>query len=63
MNRSSKLFLFAVMACLLVYGSIHAMELKSGYEFISEEAREMQDDEFMNPGYAMVERGSEMFAS
>lgn len=50
-----------ITTCLLAIVALHAAELKSGYEFISDEAREMQDDEFMNPGYAMVERGSELF--
>lgn len=36
--------------------------LQSGYEFISSEAREMQDDDFQNPGYEMIELGKELFA-
>lgn len=38
-----------------------AMEPKSGYEWLSEQAREMQDDEFANPGYLTVDTGSELF--
>ena len=36
--------------------------LKSGYEFISQEAREMQDDDFQNPGYELIELGKKLFA-
>ncbi len=38
-----------------------ASEPRSGYEWLSEEAREMQDDEFANPGYFTVDRGRELF--
>lgn len=34
---------------------------KSGYEFMKAETREMQDDDFLNPGMAAVEAGKEMF--
>ena len=30
---------------------------KSGYEFVKDETRAMQDDEFQNPGFIAVERG------
>lgn len=64
MKRSdTTIALVAMTTCLLTFGFLHAGELKSGYEFISEEAKEMQDDEFMNPGYATVEKGSELFAA
>lgn len=33
----------------------------SGYEFLSESTREMQDDDFENPGMVAVDRGSELF--
>ena len=38
-----------------------AMEPRSGYEWLSEQTREMQDDEFANPGYFTVDRGRELF--
>ncbi len=34
---------------------------KSGYEFVKDETREMQDDEFQNPGFIAVEQGRELF--
>lgn len=34
---------------------------KSGYDFVKDETREMQDDEFQNPGFIAVEKGRELF--
>jgi sulfur-oxidizing protein SoxA len=34
---------------------------KSGYEFVKDETRAMQDDEFQNPGFIAVEKGRELF--
>ena len=36
---------------------------KSGYEFVKDETRTMQDDEFQNPGSIAVEKGRELFNS
>lgn len=36
-------------------------ELISGYEFLSTQAQEMQDDDFQNPGYLMIESGLEVY--
>lgn len=44
-----------------VLSPARAAEPKSGYEWLSEEVREMQDDEFANPGYLTVDRGRELF--
>ncbi|MGD2116821.1 MAG: sulfur oxidation c-type cytochrome SoxA [Chromatiales bacterium] len=33
----------------------------SGYEFLSDETKEIQDDDFLNPGMATVELGRELF--
>lgn len=38
-----------------------AQEVRSGYEYISEETRAMQDDDFANPGMPTVERGAKLF--
>lgn len=38
-----------------------AAELKSGYEYLSEPAKEMQDDDFQNPGYQLIEEGRELY--
>ena len=34
---------------------------KSGHEFVKDETREMQDDEFQNPGFIAVEAGRVLF--
>lgn len=33
----------------------------SGYEFLSEQAKEMQNDDFQNPGYLLVEEGLQIY--
>ncbi|MCB1818317.1 MAG: hypothetical protein KDI77_10325 [Gammaproteobacteria bacterium] len=33
----------------------------SGYAFLDDSTREMQDDEFSNPGMVTVDRGAELF--
>jgi len=38
-----------------------AAELKSGYEFLSAESKEMQDDDFLNSGMQSVDAGAELF--
>jgi L-cysteine S-thiosulfotransferase len=51
--------------CALVLGLVitpaMANEPRSGYEFIKPESRDMQDDDFANPGYLAVDRGEELF--
>lgn len=37
-------------------------ELISGYEFLSEQAKEMQSDDFQNPGYLLITHGLEIYA-
>jgi len=39
----------------------HAAEPRSGYEFIKPATREMQDDDFLNPGMFTVEAGQRLF--
>lgn len=41
--------------------SSSAIELVSGYTFISPDTQEMQDDEFANPGMATVDKGRVLF--
>ncbi len=36
-------------------------ELISGYEFLSNQAKDMQNDDFQNPGYLMIEKGLEVY--
>lgn len=53
-----------ILGCLvlLLAGTVWADSgVKSGYEYIKEETRQMQDDEFENPGYLAVDRGQELF--
>ena len=45
---------------LLVSMMTHA-ELISGYHFLSQQAQEMQDDDFQNPGYLMIDQGLEVY--
>ena len=39
----------------------YAFEPKSGYEFLTEETRAMQDDDFENPGMVAVDHGEQLF--
>ena len=59
MNR---LFPFVLLA-LAVFQQATATDAKSGYEWLSQPVREMQDDDFANPGYLAVDRGAELFAT
>ena len=46
---------------LLIYSHLLLAEQRSGYEFISLQAQEMQNDEFQNLGYEIVENGRLVF--
>ncbi|WP_166668763.1 sulfur oxidation c-type cytochrome SoxA [Thiohalophilus thiocyanatoxydans] len=48
-------------ALLMIPGSLFALEPQSSYELLSEELKQMQDDDFANPGMATVDRGRELF--
>lgn len=48
------------LAALLAVGAARA-EPVSGYAFLDDSTRAMQDDEFENPGMVAVDRGSELF--
>lgn len=48
-------------SALAAESKAQAFEPKSGYEWLSEMVKKMQDDEFANPGYLTVEEGSELF--
>ena len=49
------------LAAVLCIPFAAAGEPKSGYYWLAKETREMQDDEFANPGYFTVDRGREIF--
>jgi sulfur-oxidizing protein SoxA len=51
----------SLVACLLLASRLAFSEPRSGYEFITDETRAMQDDEFANPGYFTVDRGLALF--
>lgn len=50
-----------MLSTVLANGHAAALELKSGYAYISAETRAMQDDDFANPGMPTVERGEKLF--
>ncbi len=54
-------FTMAGFCLLLLTVNGVAAEPRSGYEFITSDTREMQDDDFANPGLLTVERGEELF--
>lgn len=51
----------AIVAAGMWAGLAMAFEPLSGYSFLAEETRAMQDDEFENPGMVTVDRGAELF--
>ena len=53
-------FLYTVALAVLV-SVAHAGEPRSGYEFIRQATRDMQDDDFENPGLLTVEQGQQLF--
>ncbi len=47
---------------LLLFSAAGRGEVLSGYAFLDESTRAMQDDDFENPGMVAVDRGAELFA-
>lgn len=56
------LLLLCTVAMVAALQVSPATEPASGYEWLSDPVREMQDDEFANPGYLVVDAGAELFA-
>jgi sulfur-oxidizing protein SoxA len=54
--------LVTVIAAAMWAGMALAFEPVSGYAFLAEETRAMQDDEFENPGMVTVDRGAALFS-
>ncbi len=56
-------FLLLVSALLLALPATDttAAEPRSGYEYIKQSTRDMQDDDFENPGMLTIERGRQLF--
>lgn len=50
--------LVTILTCAI---TSQAGELKSGYEFLTQSSKDMQDDEFANPGMSDVEKGGKFF--
>jgi sulfur-oxidizing protein SoxA len=52
----------AGLACILAAPTMaSADQPKSGYEYLQQESRDMQDDDFVNPGMQSVDAGAELF--
>ena len=62
MNQHTQI-LFSLACCImyLAAGALSANEPVSGYEFLTEETRAMQDDDFENPGMVTVDQGEHLF--
>jgi sulfur-oxidizing protein SoxA len=60
---TGKLSLLLVTSLLAgtVSGAGPGNKPRSGYEFLSPETRDMQEDEFSNPGFQTVDEGAELF--
>jgi sulfur-oxidizing protein SoxA len=50
-----------VLLLLLLSGTAWSDQPRSGYDYLRPETREMQDDEFANPGMAAVDEGRKSF--
>ncbi len=50
-----------LIVALLANNAWADRQAKSGYAYLREETRQMQDDEFENPGYLAVDKGQELF--
>ena len=53
--------LFITLLPIIFLNSVTARELKSGSEYLSAATREMQNDDFANPGMTAVEEGRTQF--
>ena len=59
MIKKNPLFFFFIT--LICFSPLALSQPISGYEFLSEQAQEMQDDTFQNPGYELVKNGQTLF--
>jgi len=51
----------AAIGLLAAAGAVRALEPQSAYELLSDDLKQMQDDEFANPGMMTVDEGLELF--
>jgi sulfur-oxidizing protein SoxA len=61
MSLYRPVYLLLCGSLLLDAGAVAAGEPRSGYEFIMPATREMQDEDFLNPGMFTVEEGRSLF--
>ena len=62
MMRPVKLtLLLSALLLALPATDTQAAEPRSGYEYIKQSTRDMQDDDFENPGMLTIERGRQLF--
>lgn len=52
---------YAILICFIVLSMNSFSEPVSGYDFLSEQAKEIQDDDFQNPGYILIDQASDIF--
>jgi sulfur-oxidizing protein SoxA len=63
MKLKKMMFVGAGFAIAVSSAMAFSEELYSGYSLLQAETKEMQDDDFMNPGMDAVARGGKMFAT
>ncbi len=61
MKINFNLFIILITVYLLFITNTAFAELLSGYHFLSTQAQQMQDDDFQNPGYELIEQGQQIF--
>jgi hypothetical protein len=61
MSLYRPVYLLLCGSLLLYAGAVAAGEPRSGYEFIMPATREMQAEDFLNPGMFTVEEGRSLF--
>jgi len=54
-------FVALLVALSWMLSVAQAQSPRSGYDYLKESTREMQDDEFANPGMVEVEKGRKLF--
>lgn len=63
MKLKTTILLSTGMVALCTYASAFSADAFSGYTLLQRETKEMQDDDFVNPGMEAVGKGATMFAT
>ena len=63
MKLKTALALGAGFGALCTYADAFSAEVYSGYTLLRQETKDMQDDDFMNPGMGALARGAAMFTT